>query len=809
MITKSQNKDKVKLKGFYLGCFLMVSSLVVKAQDATINTIKTKFESFSKGAVQEKLYLHLDRSLYIVGETIWFKAYVINGATNQDLDMSKVAYLEILDKENTAVAQTKFAVSHSRGDGSLIIPSNIASGTYKIRSYTNWMKNFGPDFFFEANVTIVNSFVAFDPNPDKDREIKYDLQFFPEGGNLVAGIESKVAFRGTDTNGLGVDFSGEIRNNNNEIVVAFQPNKFGIGRFSFKAKASESYQATFTDSKGNIYSFSFPKVAENGVVMEMQERNNGINIHVQKSENTDIEALYLIAHTRQSNFIVEKIKLTNNEGTVTLDKQLLGDGISQLTLVDQNLRPICERLYFKYPASNLDIAAKVGKPIFNTREKVTLNIATSEEGTLPSISDLSLAVFGEDDINGNDPVNIASYLLLSSDLKGNIESPDQYFNPKNTNKTIEMDNLMLTHGWRRFQWNNVFNNRVTERKFLPEYHGHFIKGILTSKQTGGPALEKELFLAAPDFPARLYTTYSERKGAVRFEVKDFFGPKELTVQTNLNIDSTSQFQIENPFSNLASSKPFSAFKFDKNNQALLLTRTINMQTGNSFLPLSFLEGDRSINDTLAFFGKPDESYALDDFTRFPTMEEVFREYVRGVLVRKKQKKFHFRMVDKLIPNTIYDTDPMVLLDGIPIFDIDKIMQFDPLKIKKIELMDGKYFMGSMAFNGIVSMTTYRNDLAGFELNPHIQVIPYEGIQYHREFYSPKYESATQLASRIPDFRNLLYWNPKIITDVNGKAQLQFYTSDQVGKYRIVIQGMSKNGNFGSHSFSFDVDKKGI
>ena len=157
----------------------------------------------------------------------------------------------------------------------------------------------------------------------------------------------------------------------------------------------------------------------------------------------------------------------------------------------------------------------------------------------------------------------------------------------------------------------------------------------------------------------------------------------------------------------------------------------------------------------------------------------------------------------------YHTDPLVLLDGIPIFNTDKIMEFDPLKIKKIEVMNARYFLGFMSFPGITSFSTYQNDLSGFELDPKVLVIPYDGIQATREFYSPKYDTKAAQNSRIPDFRNLLYWQPNVTMDASGKAQLQFYTSDQTGHYKVVVQGITPAGNTGSHTFTFNVGKRGL
>ena len=152
-----------------------------------------------------------------------------------------------------------------------------------------------------------------------------------------------------------------------------------------------------------------------------------------------------------------------------------------------------------------------------------------------------------------------------------------------------MDNLMLTHGWRRFKWESVFENK-TEYPNLAEHHGHFIYAKLTDTRTGEPAAGKDAYLAAPDAPARLFVAQSDKKGDVRFEVKDFFGPKEITMQTNLREDSTYKFEVLNPFSKQFSEKAAPNFVFDKTLENELLKRTINMQTGNMFLPKAYAQG---------------------------------------------------------------------------------------------------------------------------------------------------------------------------------------------------------------------------
>jgi len=185
------------------------------------------------------------------------------------------------------------------------------------------------------------------------------------------------------------------------------------------------------------------------------------------------------------------------------------------------------------------------------------------------------------------------------------------------------------------------------------------------------------------------------------------------------------------------------------------------------------------------------------------MEEILREYVPGVFVRKRKDGFHFMLLDN-VNKRMFDEDPWILLDGLPIFDADIIMSYDPLKVKKLEVMTRRYYMGVISMPGIVSFTTYGGDLEGFQLDPRSVSLDYEGLQLQREFYSPKYETPKQRETRLPDQRNVLCWEPVVTTDSNGKQQVEFYTSDLVGDYTVLIEGLSKDGSAGSGSSKFSV-----
>ena len=180
-----------------------------------------------------------------------------------------------------------------------------------------------------------------------------------------------------------------------------------------------------------------------------------------------------------------------------------------------------------------------------------------------------------------------------------------------------------------------------------------------------------------------------------------------------------------------------------------------------------------------------------------------REYVKGVMVRKREGKFIFKIPD-VVNGGLLGDEPLILLDGVPVLDADKIMSLDPLKVKQLDIVPRRYFIGTQSFDGIVSYRTYTGDLAGFEIGSPSPLIDYEGLQKMKEFFSPIYETTAQINSRLPDVRNLLYWNPNATSEDLQKG-IEFYSSDQPGIYTISVHGIA-DGKAGSATTSLVVNK---
>jgi hypothetical protein len=208
-------------------------------------------------------------------------------------------------------------------------------------------------------------------------------------------------------------------------------------------------------------------------------------------------------------------------------------------------------------------------------------------------------------------------------------------------------------------------------------------------------------------------------------------------------------------------------------------------------------------DTLPFFGKAEFTYRLDDYKRFTTMEEVLREYVMSINVVLRNGKLYMSMWDEAA-QTVYTDNILVLLDGVPLMNYDKIFSYDPLKVRKLDVVPRRYQVGGINFKGVASFETYQAKFDGFDLTPGVIAVDYEGLQLQREFYSPVYETDADRQRRLPDFRSTLYWQPDVSTDTTGQRTIEFYTSDQPGKFVVVLQGFDATGKPVSTTSSFIV-----
>ncbi|MEI9947075.1 MAG: hypothetical protein WDN26_22985 [Chitinophagaceae bacterium] len=766
-----------------------------------------RFNSYNSIAVQEKLFLHTDKEFYIAGEILWFRIYYVDGATHRPLHLSKVAYVEIINEKNEPVSQAKISLQPGDSKGSFYLPTLLNTGNYTIRAYTNWMKNFDDGYFFQKKITIVNTLKAPEATSSRQSDPDIAVSFFPEGGNLVSSLESKVGFIVANAEGGINDFQGFIISNSGDTITRFSPLKFGIGSFVFKPLPGYTYKAIILLSRGAIINKPLPVIYDNGYVMQVRDNNEGkIEIKVQRKKmqgEDNAEQVLLAAHTRQVLNLAEKISINDNGSAIFLvDKNKIGKGITHFTLFNSDNKPLCERLIYIKPGPGISVNVKSDQTSYTNRQQINLSLSTqfNQPGSTPL--HLSASVFKIDSLQKHDESTIVDYMWLTSDIAGKVESPSYYFS-NDPDINVATDNLMLTHGWRRFKWNDILAGGNGFIKYLPEAGGQLVQGRLKDKDDK-PVANTDAYLSIPGQPFGFYISRSDNNGGVQFEVKDYYGNRQVIVQPGIETDTLYKVEIIKPFLEADTGRKYATYQLPEDNKEQLLQKSIAMQVQNIY------SGDSMRNfaapvliDTLPFYGYPEKQYQLDLYKRFTTMEEILREYVVEINVVNRGGKLALKIFNP-DASDFYTGYALVLLDGVPLPDVNKIFSYDPLKVKKLEVIQARYVMGQSIFNGVASFSTYEGVFDGFELDPKLVAIDYPGLQLERDFYSPVYETKAQIESRLPDFRNTLLWAPDITTDKEGKARLQFYSSDRVGKYIVVLQGMNESGDFVSSTSTIEV-----
>lgn len=769
--------------------FLLLTLLTGMGQAALAQSAEGGMLAGRQGYPQEKLFVHTDKDVYLAGEIAWFKIYCLNSADLRPMKGSTMAYVEIIDHQQKAVAQAKVELTQDGGNGSFYLPLTLNSGGYVLRAYTNWMKNFGGASFFEKTISIINTIKHF-PSSGTGSKPRTGIRFFPEGGNMIEGLEGVIGFHLADSLHGVADSRGFVMNAKGDTLLGFSPNKFGIGSFVLTPEPGNSYKASIQLADGRRITQALPAASEQGYAMTVTEVP-GEKFRIRMKGKFGAQApganLALVAHSRNVERSVQKGFLgAEGELNWLVDKRDLADGVNIFTVFDDAGQAVSERLVFLRPNAAQKLEATIAKETYDSRELVELQLSSPGTGAV-SPYNCSISVYLADSAWSSDQPGIDYYLLLTSELSGEVVSPGYYFsNDPGVDKAT--NDLMLTHGWRRFRQQQETNAPLI--KFLPEANGHLVTARVTQVNTGRPAAGIECYLSVPSYPFGFYTSQSDSLGIVRFDVRNYYGPGEVIAQVAVPNRADYRIDILSPFSDLPASMQLHG-EMPSFNAERLLERSIAMQAQNIYLA----DSSRRYSipeaiDTMPFFGKAEFSYDLEEYKRFTTMEEVMREYVMPINVRMQDGKLQMAIFDE-VTRQFYTDNILLLLDGIPIYDFNKIFSYDPLKIRRLDVVPRRYLYGARVFSGIASFESINKRFEGYSLDPALLAVNYEGLQLQREFYSPVHTPGAGDQARIPDMRTTLFWQPVWKTGHSKGAS--FFSSDMKGRYLVVVNGISEDG----------------
>ncbi|MGZ8538483.1 MAG: hypothetical protein ACXWV9_09495, partial [Flavisolibacter sp.] len=441
------------MKKFLSVVFSLV--LIIFSSVAYSQPIDSALARYGEKYQQEKAYLHLDKSAYLPGETIWFKAYLMEGIfpTNQ----SKTLYIDWIAENGSVLYHSVSPVVDAATNGQFEIPQTYTGSFVHVRAYTKWMLNFDTAFLFSKNIRIFNKNTSSKKSPPA---LVSSLKFFPEGGDIVAGVNNRIAFKANDQYGRPVKIKGIIQDNKGSFVDSIKIIHDGMGSFHLVAQAGTTYTAKWKDEKGTSFSTDLPGVKPTGISLQVGLHNNKRIIGIASpgiiSEELKLVHIVGVMNSKMAFKTDDQLK-QNSIVSKVLPVESLPSGIITITVFDANWNAIAERICFiKNEDYRFQPAMEVKYWGLGKRKRNEIEITVPENlGT----TNLSISVT-DAEIERDTTENIISHFLLSSELRGRVHNPAYYFSNNSDKLLQDLDLVMLTHGWRKFEWKEISQGKM-------------------------------------------------------------------------------------------------------------------------------------------------------------------------------------------------------------------------------------------------------------------------------------------------------------------------------------------------------------
>ncbi|WNB18491.1 TonB-dependent receptor [Marivirga arenosa] len=752
----------------------------------------------------EKVYLHCDKPQYAAGDDLWFKAYITDAINHLPTQVSNTLYVELINSESEIIDSLALFILNGAAQGSFKFSTDLNPGRYRIRAYTEWMRNQQPDFFYRFDFSLINPIKSDDLK--KNSKVAYnekgiEASFFPEGGDLIEGIATRVAFKITNSKFSNSELKGVVLNEKGRKITTFKSNALGYGNFFIDPDIEDRYLAVIEKD-----TFFLPTVKKEGAAVKVIHSKNSDLLHITvQAKNVDIEDGTLVIH-RRGQILLSENSDHKSEMAVRLKKSSLGNGVIHITFFDKNRIPLSERLIFPSPNhSKPQIELTYDRKSYETRSKVDLNIFSREKDTVRSAS-ITINPLSESSYDVYNK-NIRNYLLLSSDLKGNIEFPDYYFTGSEKAYNA-LDLLMLTHGWSRFNWTSLLRDKENQIQFLPE-KGLKLRGKVADYYNDKTINEFLLGVTIPSI-GMINDTLFVNNETGSFQVTDlklmdstwiFF---QVYKKKNEKVKKYKSAKVKLTYSPRPQIRDVFDVDYEIKEDYIEKVRKLNQISEAYFLDNKSVE----LNEVLVkanklnepdynittLYGEPSNRIVLDSMgiVGYQNVFDLLR-FVPGVRVIGS---FPFETVTiRGVVSLNRNATPTFFIDGVRVsqdfvryLPIEEVLLIDVLKGPDAAIYGTRGALGVIAIYTKIGDLRYQNpEVKSTGLSSFI----HPGYHKAKEFYSPNYDLDKE-ENTIPDYRTTLYWNPDI-TFENNIATESFFTSDQKGTYIVRIEGMLTNG----------------
>ena len=778
---------------------------------------------------QEKLHVSTDKDSYIAGDTIWLRAHCADAATHRPVAASRYVYVELRDDRGSLVRRIKLLSRDSVYSGYLPTQSLERFGDYSLTAYTLYMRNQGPDYFFKKPLTIrpYRESRRTQRNTSVRKVSDFDVSFFPEGGYLIDGYDCCVAFKALGDDGGSVEVTGVVKNDREEVVDTLRTLHGGMGCLRFTAHTGERYYAECTMAGGKTERFDLPASNNLACVLRVLQTERDFTVMVQSGRPLP-KGLRLLVHCRGN--LCYFREWNDDLPSLIFERDKLPGGVLQILLLDKAGNALSERLVFNRGEELATTDMQV-RGSLKQRTKVTLSVAATDPDGRPAAGDFSIAVTDRAAVPAATSGSIYSTLLLTSELRGTIETPDWYFEGRDAARVAALDALLLTQGWRRYDVPELMKKEYVEPQYPLEV-GQEITGRISKSGLWNRKKKLSRYEMRMIVPSLHYVTKCAVDDTGAFALNGFDFPdstlyvlrpaaaKGLLPEATVKVarDSFPEVGTLPRVPAQEQKKPYIA------QARYYIEQRGQTDMRNILIDTVYVTHHKRLEST-----RPEHRLASHTWTAEQIKEAGgatlldFLAMIPGVNVFDRAVTYKGSIPKFMVEGSLDEPEVGVGI-GVPVLvrrsqaellgiqDPNAVFKYTdtyrnppicftyPLDwIKRIDLIEGPEaaFLGHKDCSAIFSLTLK----SGAELENSVSSAPSIyvavaspiGYQTPAEFYAPAYATEKARRSMAPDYRTTLYWNPSVEFDETGRATVEFYTSDAPADYDITIEGITQTG----------------
>jgi hypothetical protein len=793
---------------FFLAAVLFFPHFI-KAQK-----IDSMLNVYANNYPQEKIYLQLDKKLYRPGETVWFKAYIFSGADPSTL--SRNFYAELSDPSGKVLERKVYPVTESSTAGSFDLPKKIESRHLHFRAYTTWMTNFDTAFYYEKDLRIYDEkFDSAGTVTMVPREAK--LQFFPEGGDMIAGVETIVAFKANDQFGLPVAVKGVVQDHTGKELSTFESSHDGMGKILLTPDKGDSMTAVWKDERGIEHRTGLPAAKATGAVLRAITANQKVLFSVARSADgpSELKRLTIIGSMHQHLIYKARINLDENYmsgGTIPTGQ--LPSGVMVLSLFDGNMMPVAERVVFVNNHEYL-FSPELSVQIKGVNKRGKNTLAIDVPDTIKSNLSLAVTDVTADGEFPNDD-NIISRLLLTGEIRGYVHDPYFYFSNTADSLAGMLDLVMMTHGWRRIKWEAMAKGQVPAIK-NPEqdYLAMRIEvlgvdpykipkdeslNVILSRKDSSTQLLSVPHISGSKFGLMGLVFFDTVKAYYQFNTNRALADQAAVTFTNGLVRGP---KVAKPLSNGFDGWTAEDSVYLKRNryiqQELIRVQPIEdarVKTLETATVIGHVQSPAEKLDARYSSGM----FAGGDAKIFDLINDPFAAAMQDIFTYLQGKVAGLQITPGQGPGGTASLSwrgsrPGLYLNEMQV-DAQQLQNVSTTDIAMIKVFppgSGVGFGGGAG--GTIAVYTKKGGDSKTN-NDNIKGMPralLAGYSMPKEFYSPNYLE-NNVANEQEDLRTTLYWKPYVMADrETRRITVEFFNNDITKKLRIVIEGFNEDG----------------